>query len=79
VLDGEEFRACGAASDPSMSEGLTWAELTDITRTALRTNGCRGWSVGVYNPDLDPEGQEAQRIVAYFHDVTKVGGAGGAA
>jgi hypothetical protein len=53
------------------------AELTDITRTALQTNGCRGWSVGVYNPDLDPAGLEAQRIVAYFHDVTKVGGVGG--
>jgi arginase len=24
VLDGKEFRACGAAGDPSMSEGLTW-------------------------------------------------------
>jgi arginase len=70
VLDGKEFRACGAADDPSMSEGLTWAELTDITRTAYQTDGCRGWSVGVYNPDLDPEGLEAQRIVAYFHDVT---------
>jgi arginase len=70
VLDGKEFRACGAADDPSMSEGLTWAELTDITSTALQNNGCRGWSVGVYNPDLDPEGLEAQRIVAYFHDAT---------
>ena len=70
VLDGKEFRACGAADDPSMSEGLTWAELTDMTRTALQNNGCRGWSVGVYNPDLDPEGLEAQRIVAYFHDAT---------
>ncbi len=24
VLDGNEFRACGGASDPSMTEGLTW-------------------------------------------------------
>ena len=69
VLDGKEFRACGAASDPTMLEGLTWAELTAITRTALRTPGCRGWSIGVYNPDLDPGSREAHRIVAYLADV----------
>jgi arginase len=76
VLDGEQFRACGAAGDPSMPQGLTWAELTQITRTALRTDGCRGWSIGVYNPDLDPDGREAKRIVAYLAEVTRSGGAG---
>jgi arginase len=69
VLDGNEFRACGAAGDPSMPQGLTWAELTDITRTALQTDGCRGWSIGVYNPDLVPDGREAKRIVAYLAEV----------
>jgi arginase len=76
VLDGEQFRACGAAGDPSMPQGLTWAELTQITRPALRTDGCRGWSIGVYNPDLDPDGREAKRIVAYLAEVTRSGGAG---
>jgi arginase len=75
VLDGNEFRACGAAGDPSMPQGLTWAELADITRAALQTDGCRGWSIGVYNPDLDPEGEDAHRIVAYLADVTKNDGA----
>jgi arginase len=65
VLDGNEFRACGAATDPSMPAGLTWSELTGITRTALQTDGCCGWSISVYNADLDLEGQEAKRIVAY--------------
>ena len=69
VLDGKEFRACGAATDPSMPKGLTWEELTAITRTALRTDGCRGWSIGVYNPDLDPDGRDARRTVAYLADV----------
>ena len=78
VLDGKEFRACGAASDPAMPEGLTWAELTQVTRTALQTGGCRGWSVGVYNPDLDPDAREARRVVAYLDEVTKHAGAGGA-
>jgi arginase len=69
VLDGKEFSACGAASDPSMPAGLTWAQLTEVTTTALRAGGCRGWSVGVYNTDLDPDGSEAKRIVAYLERV----------
>jgi arginase len=70
VLDGNEFHACGAATDPSMPEGLTWPQLTDITRTILQTDGCRGWSLGVYNADLDPDGHQARRIVAYLGEVT---------
>jgi arginase len=69
VLDRNEFRACGAASDASMPEGLTWADLTSATRAVLQVDGCRGWSVGVYNPDLDADGRDAQRIVAYLADV----------
>jgi arginase len=75
VLDRMEFRACGAAGDPSMPEGLTWAQLIAITRTALETGGCRGWSIGVYNPDLDPHRRDAERIVAYLAQVTEDGSA----
>ena len=70
VLDRKAFRACGAAGDPSMPEGLTWAELTHVTRTAVQAGGCRGWSIGVYNPDLDPDGRDAKRVVAYLAEVT---------
>ena len=76
VLDGASFRACGAAGDPSMPQGLTWAELTHVTRAALRTGGCRGWSIGVYNADLDPDGRDAEGVVAYLAEVTKYAGAG---
>jgi arginase len=69
VLGGKEFRACGAAGDPSMPTGLTWAQLAAVTTTALETGGCRGWSIGVYNADLDPDGSDAQRIVAYLAEV----------
>jgi arginase len=69
VLDGKEFSACGAAHDPSMPPGLTWAQLTAITKTALQAGGGRGWSVGVYNPDLDPDGREAKRVVAFLVEV----------
>lgn len=69
VLDGKAFGACGAAADPAMPEGLTWDELAVVTKTALGTPGCRGWSVAVYNADLDPEGRDASRIVAYLAEV----------
>ena len=69
VLSGEEFSACGAASDPSMPDGLTWAELTTLTKSAVQAAGCTGWSLGVYNTDLDPDGQAAERIVRFVREV----------
>ena len=69
VLDAEAFRACGAAGDPSMPEGLTWAQLTQVTTTVLQAGGCRGWSIGVYNADLDPDGRDAKRVVDYLEEV----------
>ena len=57
-------------SDPSMPPGLTWAQLMAITQAALRADGCRGWSIGVYNSDLDPHGRDAKRIVTYLAGVT---------
>jgi arginase len=70
VLDGREFSACGAAADACMSGGLTWAELGAVTTAAFETGGCSGWSIGVYNTDLDPEKQAAERIVDFVTDVT---------
>jgi arginase len=69
VLAGDEFRACGAAHDPAMPGGLSWAELTAVVSSALRTGGCRGWSLGVYNPDLDPELRSAQQVVSFLAEV----------
>jgi arginase len=71
VLDGSEFASCGAASDPSMPQGLTWSQLTTVTRTALQSTGCLGWSIAVYNSDLDPQGDDARKIVAYVAEATK--------
>jgi arginase len=68
VLDGEEFSACGAAGDPAMAGGLSWSELNAVASSALAVGAC-GWSVGVYNPDLDPERRAAQQIVSFMADV----------
>jgi hypothetical protein len=40
-----------------------------VTTAALRTGGCRGCSIGVYNTDLDSGGHAATRIVAFVADV----------
>jgi arginase len=70
VLDGNEFSACGAATDDAMPGGLSWAELTTVASSALRVGGACGWSLGVYNPDLDQERRAAKRIVTFIADVT---------
>jgi arginase len=69
VLAGDEFSACGAAHDPAMPGGLSWAELTAVVSSALRTGGCRGWSLGVYNPDLDPDLRSANQVVTFLAEV----------
>ena len=71
VLDRQEFSACGAASDDAMPGGLSWPELTAIASSALQAGGARGWSLGVYNPDLDPDRRAAKRIVNFIADVTR--------
>jgi arginase len=70
VLDREAFSACGAASDPAMSGGLSWSELGAAASSALGVGGACGWSLGVYNPDLDPERRAAERVVRFVRDVT---------
>ena len=70
VLDRQEFSACGAASDDAMPGGLSWPELAAIASSALQTGGACGWSLGVYNPDLDPQRQAAERIASFIADVT---------
>ena len=74
VLAGDEFSACGAAHDPDMPGGLSWAELTVLASSALRAGGCCGWSIGVYNTDLDPERRAAHQIVSFLAEVTGAGG-----
>ena len=45
--------------------GLTWAQLSQVTSAALAAEGCAGWSVCIYNPDLDPDRRGADDIVSY--------------
>ena len=55
-----------AAVDYPQPGGLTWSQLTDITLAALAADGCAGWSVCIYNPDLDPGGDGADDIIGFL-------------
>jgi arginase len=54
------------AVDYPQPGGLTWGQLTGFTATALATDGCAGWSVCIYNPDLDPGRDGADAIISYI-------------
>ena len=69
VLDLREFSARGAAGEVDLAGGLTWAQLTECVQGALGADGCRGWSLVIYNPDLDPDQSQARRIVQLVNDV----------
>ena len=71
VLDRNDFSACGAPGEVSLPGGLSWPELAAMTSSAMRVGGLCGWSLGVYNPDLDPERRAAGRIVSFVADITR--------
>jgi arginase len=52
------------------------AQLTSITATALAADGCAGWSVCIYNPDLDPGRDGADKIISFITQAisTPIGG-----
>jgi arginase len=48
-----------------LAGGLTWEQLTEAGVSALQSGGCAGWSLSIYNPDLDPDRSAARRIVEF--------------
>ena len=46
--------------------GLSWPELETVTLAALQTPGLAGWNITIYNPDLDPEGSGAARMISFL-------------
>lgn len=53
------------AIDYPQDGGLDWDALEIVTKTALAA-GPVGWDVTIYNPDLDPGGEHARRIVEFI-------------
>jgi arginase len=54
-----------AAVDYPQPGGLRWWQLRQMTTAVLAVPGCAGWTVAIHNPDLDPDGGQAARIVEY--------------
>ena len=69
VLARSEFAACGAPGEIMLAGGLTWRQLTQIGTAAMQDAGCCGWSLAIYNPDLDPGRSAARRIVEFAAQV----------
>ncbi|HET6362014.1 MAG TPA: arginase family protein [Gemmatimonadota bacterium] len=69
VLSVREFAARGAPGEISLPGGLDWPQLSEVVAAALKAGGCRGWSLVIYNPDRDPDGGAARRIVRLVEGV----------
>lgn len=54
------------AVDYRQDGGLSWSDLTTLTRSALSAGGCLGATVTIFNPDLDPDGRYAHAIVEFI-------------
>ena len=63
VLAGAELGSQFVPGDEDTPGGLTWPQLTNALTAALGVDGCRGLSVTIYDPDQDPTGGDARRIV----------------
>ncbi|HEV2528822.1 MAG TPA: arginase family protein [Thermomicrobiales bacterium] len=69
VLDPDVFPSQGVPGVEDEPGGLTWEQLTDLVTAALREGGCRGMSIVIYDPDQDPDGTDASRIVRFVRDI----------
>jgi arginase len=63
VLAEHELASQFVPGDEGTPGGLTWPQLTSALTAALAVGGCRGLSVSIYDPDQDPDGSDARRIV----------------
>jgi arginase len=64
-LDVLSSQAFGAV-DYAQPGGLDWDELDRLAATAGCAPRCRGVSVVIYNPDLDPSRADADKVLAFL-------------
>jgi arginase len=72
VLDPRAFAAQGVPGAPGEPDGLSWEALTGVLTTAVAEGGCVGWSVAIYDPEQDPSGADAHRIIRLVDEVASV-------
>jgi arginase len=54
------------AVDYRQAGGLSWGQLEKLTGAILSSGRVAGMNVTIYNPDMDPDGRSARRIVKYL-------------
>ncbi|MFI7121792.1 arginase family protein [Amycolatopsis sp. NPDC049868] len=69
-LDVLSSEALDAVSYPQPG-GLGWNQLGELAAAALGEPGCVGITVCVYDPDRDPDGAGARRIVDWFGSLAR--------
>jgi arginase len=57
-----------AAVDYRQPGGIDWSTLLRLSQGALADGAVAGWTVTIYNPDLDPDRSGAHAIVRYLVD-----------
>jgi arginase len=50
---------------------MSWLDIETIATVALQTPGLCGWNITIYNPDLDPDGKGAARIVSFLETMLR--------
>jgi len=66
VLAQSAFPAGAVPGTRDEQGGLDWEQLTDLTIAALDIGGCAGFSLVIYDPDLDPDRNHGRRIVQFL-------------
>ena len=69
VLDPGVFAAQGLPDVADEPGGLTWRELRELLVAAVALGACLGWSIAIYDPDQDPNRDDARRIVHLVGEV----------
>jgi arginase len=70
VLSRQELASQRVPGDEDTAGGLAWPELGETLVAVLGVAGCRGWSIAIYDPEQDPDGRDARRIVELVRDVS---------
>jgi arginase len=67
VLSSTEF----PAADYLQPDGLDWSELYELAATVLASPDAAGLSIAIYNPDRDPGGALARKVVDFVVRLVK--------
>ncbi|HWI21841.1 MAG TPA: arginase family protein, partial [Baekduia sp.] len=68
VVASADFRAV----DYPQPGGIDWPTLDRLTCGAVRNPRCRGLSVAIYNPDLDPDRSEARKVIDFVARIAAI-------